>query len=71
MSKDAYDYKVESFEEYWGTSDNVQRLITECDMCGAKMVFTHLPDYKNLLVQETGRCTDCGEGHRKRIHSIN
>jgi hypothetical protein len=68
---DSSEYKIESFEEYWGTLENVVATIANCDICGAKMVFSHLPDYKNLLVQETARCTDCGEGQRKRIHIIN
>jgi hypothetical protein len=30
-----------------------------------------MPDYKNLLVQETARCMDCGCGNRRVIHILN
>lgn len=65
------DYKFECFEEYYGSPDEVKRIIDDCQVCGAKLVFSHLPDYKNLLIQETARCMECGQGNRKIIHVLN
>jgi ribosomal protein S27AE len=65
------DFSFEKFEEYYGDADQVKKIIDECNSCGAKMVQTHLSDYKNLLVQETARCPECGQGSRKLIHIIN
>jgi len=65
------DYKFECYEEYFGDSDQVKRIINECRGCGAKLVLTHLPDYKNLLIQETARCIECGLNNRKLICILN
>lgn len=70
MAKDV-DFRFEQFEEYWGSVDNVQKIIDECKVCGSKLLLSHLPDYKNLIVQETARCIDCGSGNRKLIHALN
>ena len=71
MAKNNLDFMIENFQGYWGTDKNVRRIISECEVGGAKLIFTHLPDYKNLIVQETSRCTDCGQGGKKVIHIIN
>jgi ribosomal protein S27AE len=65
------DTKFEKFEEYFGSIEEVKRTIDECSVCGSKLLLSHLPDYKNLIVQETARCMECGEGNRKVIHIIN
>jgi hypothetical protein len=65
------DFKFERFEEYFGTTEEVKRTMDECKVCGAKLLLSHMPDYKNLLVQETARCMDCGCGNRKVIHILN
>ncbi len=65
------DYKFENFQEYFGDAKQVKKQITECKICGAKLVMTHLSDYKNLLMQETCRCPECGQGQKKIIHVIN
>ena len=52
MSKEV-EFKFEKFEEYWGSPENVQKIIGECKVCGSKLLLSHMPDYKNLLVQET------------------
>lgn len=65
------DFKFERFEEYFGDAKQVKKIIDECKVCGSKMVFTHLSDYKNLLVQESARCPECGNGSRKIIHILN
>lgn len=70
MSMDL-DFKFENFQEYYGDAQTVKKIINDCSICGAKLVITHLSDYKNLLMQETARCPDCGQGHRKLIHVIN
>jgi phosphohistidine phosphatase SixA len=70
MAQDA-DYKFETFEEYYGDEDTVKKQIDECHVCGSKLLLSHLPDYKNLLVQETARCLECGAGNRKVIHILN
>ncbi len=65
------DIKFEKFEDYYGSIDEVKRTIDECKICGSKLLLSHLPDYKNLIVQETARCMECGEGNRKMIHVLN
>ena len=66
-----FEFKFENFQEYFGDAEKVKKQINECKICGSKLIFSHLPDYKHLLVQETARCLDCGEGNRKLIHIIN
>lgn len=70
MSFDS-DFKFESFEEYFGDVKQVKKIINECKICGSKLVLSHLSDYKNLIMQESARCPDCGQGNRKVIHIIN
>ena len=65
------NYKYERFEEYFGDIAQVKRQLNECKICRAKLIHSHLSDYKNLLVQETTRCPECGHDSRKTIHSIN
>ena len=65
------DFEFEFSEKYVGDADQVKRIIDECPCCGSKLVFNHLPDYKNLLIQENARCLECGEGGRKIIHVLN
>lgn len=65
------NYKFENFVEYHGCVEDVKKLIDDCGVCGAKLMLTHLPDYKNLIVQETARCLECGSGNRKVIHVLN
>ncbi len=65
------DFKFEKFEEYWGGVDEVKNTISKCKVCGSKLLLSHMPDYKNLLVQETARCIECGAGNRKTIHVLN
>lgn len=65
------DFKFEKFEEYFGDIGQVRKIINDCGHCGSKLVLTHLSDYKNLIIQETARCPECGQGKRKIIHIIN
>lgn len=68
---DKNDFRFELFEEYFGTAENVTKIINECSSCGSKLILSHMPDYKNLIVQETARCIECGVGNRKVIHILN
>jgi len=70
MSKEV-DFRFEQFEEYFGDTIQVKKQIDECNVCGGKLIFTHLSDYKNLYVQETARCPECGGGNKKLIHILN
>jgi hypothetical protein len=65
------EFKFFCYEEYYGSTEEVIRQIDECYACKAKLVFSHSPDYKNLVVQETARCLDCGRCNRKIIFIIN
>ena len=70
MYKEA-EIKFERFEEYFGDAAQVQKQIADCTVCGSKLVFTHLSDYKNLFVQESARCPECGGNNKKIIHILN
>jgi len=70
MSKEV-NFKFERFEEYYGSAEDVKKTMSECKVCGSKLLLSHMPDYKNLLVQETARCIDCGSGNIKIIHVLN
>ncbi|MFW5887896.1 MAG: hypothetical protein ACOCUH_03755 [Bacteriovoracia bacterium] len=70
MAQEA-DYKFEQYEEYFGGVEEVMRQMDECKVCGSRLVFNHLPDYKNLLIQESARCLECGHDNRKIIHILN
>ena len=71
MAKERDEYQFENYESYVGGPDEVKHEIEHCPKCGSKLMFNHLPDYKNLLIQETGRCLECDFGHRKTIHVLN
>ena len=76
MSKDSsaapeIDYRLEHVEEYYGDKEQVKRTIDECKYCGSKLVHSHLSDYKNLLIQESTRCPECGNNRKKVIHILN
>jgi len=65
------DFKFEKFEEYFGDIKQVKKIIDDCKYCGSKLVFSHMSDYRNLIVQETARCPECATNNRKKIHVIN
>jgi DNA-directed RNA polymerase subunit RPC12/RpoP len=65
------NFNFEKFVEYYGSVKNVKKQINECKICGAKLSFSHLADYKNMLVQESSRCPECGHKNTKKIHIIN
>lgn len=65
------EFKIEDFVEFFGKADEVVERIDNCEYCGAKLLLSHLPDYRNLLIQETSRCLDCGGIHKKVLHILN
>lgn len=65
------DYQFEKFEEYYGDIKQVRKIIDVCKICGAKLVLSHMTDYKNLIVQESANCPECGNGKKKMIHILN
>ena len=65
------DYHFENFLEYHGDIEQVTKHINFCFGCGAKLLLSHMADYKNYIIQETSRCLDCGNGTRRIIHTIN
>ncbi len=64
------EYQLEDDIEYYGTPEEITRKLDECKVCGSKLSFNHLPDYKNLLLQESARCMECGCTNRKVIHVL-
>ncbi|MBF0205378.1 MAG: hypothetical protein HQK53_00670 [Oligoflexia bacterium] len=64
------EYKYECYEEYVGTKEEVIKKIDLCATCGSRLVLGHLPDYKNLLIQEIARCVECGHVIRKVIYVL-
>ncbi len=71
MSTKNEEFQFECFESYHGDAETVKKTIDDCKVCGAKLMHSHLPDYKNLLIQETARCMDCGCAGNKIIHVLN
>lgn len=65
------EYKFECYEEYFGDKEEIIKKIDVCSSCGSKLVFGHLPDYKNMIIQEIARCVECGQVIRKVIHALN
>lgn len=65
------DYKLECYEKYYGKKEEIMQRLEQCSYCKAKLVSTHFSDQKNLLIQETTRCLDCGDGTKKVIHVLN
>lgn len=53
-------FKLNTYEEYHGGVEKVKNYIDNCSYCGKKLIMSHLPDYKNLIIQESSRCLDCG-----------
>lgn len=65
------DFKFVRLEEYWGSAEEVQKKMKFCKVCGTKLLVSHIPDQKNLVVQETIRCIECGGSNTKTLHGIN
>ncbi len=71
MAAEEFDFKLERYEEYYGDIRQVKKIMDECKICGAKLVLTHLSDFKNLMIQESARCPDCGNNGRHILHILN
>jgi uncharacterized protein with PIN domain len=65
------ELRIENYLEYFGDAKEVANKLERCLCCGAKLLLSHLPDYRALNIQETSRCLDCGEVHKKVLHVIN
>lgn len=63
--------KVENFEKYWGTADQVLKQMENCPRCGAKFVVTHLADKDHLYIHEELKCTNCNFGAEETLHILN
>ena len=68
MSSSESDFKFEKFEEYYGPIDHVKKQINECKVCHSKLIISHMPDYKNLIVQEGELRIDNGNIFRVNGH---
>lgn len=64
-------HQVTDYIEYFGNVEEVTKQLHHCHLCGAKLLLSHMPDYKNYFIQETSRCLDCGEGTKQSLHTIN
>lgn len=71
MAKSNDEFQIETFLSYFGGKDKVKKIIENCPKCGSKVTLDHLPDYKNLYIQETARCYSCDWGQRKVFHTLN
>ena len=71
MSEWDLDFQFEKFEEYFGDARQVKKQINECKICGSKLIFSHLSDYKNLYIRETSCCPECEGMQKKLIHILN
>ncbi len=63
--------KVETYERYYGSVDEVVKQIENCPKCGAKFIITHLSDRDNLYVHEEVKCTECNFGTEETLHILN
>lgn len=63
--------RVEKFEKYHGTVDDVKQQIEVCPKCGAKLTMTHLADHDNLYIHEEVRCMECDFETEETLHVLN
>ena len=63
--------KVENFQKYYGTAEEVLKQIECCPNCGAKFIVTHLSDHQNLYVHEEVKCPECSWGTEETLHVLN
>ncbi len=66
-----YDFKKESYLEYYGDEVQVKKIINKCKYCGSSLVFAHSCDFKNLTMRESADCPSCEGDTRKTVHPIN
>ena len=65
------EYKIEKYEEYVGNAEEISNKIDRCPICKNKLLHTHYSDHKNLIVQETSKCLECGTLEKKVFHILN
>jgi len=64
-------FELENYLSYFGDKEEVKKDIEECPECGEKLLYTHMKNQENLLIQETGRCFSCHYTKQKKYHVIN
>ncbi len=67
---DSNAIRFEDFQDSYGETGEVMKRHLLCALCGGHLHFTHMPDFKLNLVQETAKCPDCGIRIRQRIHKL-
>ena len=65
------DYEFESYERFYGPSEEVISIMEDCPQCGAKFVVTHYSDTFTLLLKETSKCVECDYGAKKVYYALN
>ena len=65
------EFKIDQKFKEKSLKEEVINRIHHCSLCGAKLLLSHISDYKNLFIQETSRCLDCGQGAKKEFYNIN
>jgi ribosomal protein S27AE len=63
--------RVEKFERYYGSVDEVIKQIEDCPKCGAKLTMTHLADHDNMYIHEEVRCMECSFETEETLHILN
>ena len=38
---------------------NIHKSTGKCQSCGAKLIFQHMPNYKDYILKEVSRCSRC------------
>ena len=41
-----------------------------CALCGEELCFTHVTDFRYLVVEEEAECISCGVRHKKANHTL-
>lgn len=65
---------MSKLKEIYCSAKKAQELVqktTYCHVCGEKFLYGHIPDFKNLLIQENRRCPICDDEHQQSIHLLN
>jgi hypothetical protein len=70
MNNKSY-YQLDDYIEFYGNVEQVKKMMNHCSHCGAKLLQSHMPDYRHHVIQETLRCLDCGEGTTQKHYFIN
>ena len=55
---------------YFGNTETIQEEISQCKSCGSKLIFQHMPNYKDLILKEIIRCASCSQTPMHQMHRI-